>query len=223
MIRAVTYLKRRPGMPVVEFQTYWREQHPRVVRKLPGLRRYVQSHARRGGYEKREPAYDGVAEYWFDDANALRELRDTPEMAAVLVDETKFIDRITIGFMVTVDHVIVEGRTHPGMAKGIGFVKRKPGMPIDEFQQYWRENHAPLAAQFPGLRRYEQCHTRFSAYAQDREPRWDGISIIWFDDSKAMRAAQQSPEFERARADDPNFVLPEPIPFIITSEHVIIE
>ena len=35
MIRAVTYLKRRPGMPVAEFQTYWREQHPAVVKKLP--------------------------------------------------------------------------------------------------------------------------------------------------------------------------------------------
>jgi len=127
-----------------------------------------------------------------------------------------------MGLIITDDHVIVDGRTDAEMAKGIGFVKRKPGMPVEEFQQYWRERHAPLAAQFPGLRRYVQCHTRLSGYTQDREPKWDGISIIWFDDPKALRAAQQSPEFERARADDPNFVAPDPITFIITTEHVIV-
>jgi uncharacterized protein (TIGR02118 family) len=222
MIKAVTYLKRRPGMPVVEFQTYWREHHPQFVKKLPGLRRYVQSHTVRGGYEKREPAYDGIAECWFDDAEALRALRDSPEMAAVQVDETKFADRITMGQMITEDHLIVDGPTDPEMAKGIGFVKRKPGMHIEDFQQHWRETHAPLAAQFPGLRRYEQCHTRLGAYSQVREPRWDGISIIWFDDSKALRAAQKSKEFERAREDDANFVAPDPIPFIITNEYLIV-
>jgi len=222
MIKAVTYVKRRPGMPVIEFQTYWREHHPQLVRKLPGLRRYVQSHTVRGGYEKREPAYDGIAEHWFDDAEALRALRDTPEMATVQVDETRFIDRITMGLMITEDHVILDRPAHPEMAKGIGFVKRKPGMNIEDFQKHWLEKHAPLAARFPGLRRYEQCHTRLTSYSHVREPKWDGISIIWFDDSKALRAAQKSPEFERARADDANFVAPDSIPFIITTEHVIV-
>jgi uncharacterized protein (TIGR02118 family) len=221
MIKATTYLKRRPGMPVVEFQAYWREHHPQYVKKLPGLRRYVQSHTLRGGYEKREPAYDGIAEVWFDDTQALRALRDTPEMAAVQVDETRFIDRITMGLIITDDYVIMDGPKDPEMAKGVGFVKRKPGMPVEEFQQHWREKHAPLAAQFPNLRRYEQSHTRLAAYTPEREPRWDGISIIWFDDSKALRAAQQSAEFERARADDANFVAPGPIPFIITTEYLI--
>jgi uncharacterized protein (TIGR02118 family) len=222
MIKAITYLKRRPGMPVEEFQTYWRTRHPEVVKKLPGLRRYVQSHTLRGGYEKRQPAYDGIAEVWFDDTNALRALRETAEMAAVQADEVKFIDRITMGLIITDDHVIKDGEAKPEMAKGIGFVKRKPGMSVEDFQKHWRENHAPLAAQFPRLRRYEQCHTRLAAYADGREPKWDGISIIWFDDSKALRAAQQSAEFERARADDANFVAPDAIPFIITTEHLVV-
>lgn len=222
MIKAVTYLKRRPGMPVDEFQAYWRTRHPEVVRKLPGLRRYVQSHTLRAGYEKHQPVYDGIAEVWFDDTNSLRALRETAEMAAVQADEVKFIDRITMGLIISDDHVIMDGSTHPEMAKGVGFVKRKPGMSVEEFQQHWRETHAPLAARFPGLRRYEQCHTRLAAYASGREPKWDGISIIWFDDAKALRAAQQSAEFERARADDANFVAPDPIPFLITTEHLIV-
>jgi len=222
MIRAVTYLKRRPGMPVEEFQTYWRTKHPEVVKKLPGLRRYVQSHTRRGGYEKREPAYDGIAEVWFDDTKALRALRETTEMAAVQADEVRFIDRITMGLIITDDHVIKEGQISPGMAKGIGFVKRKPGMSIEDFQRHWREVHGPLGTTVPGIRRYEQCHTRLAAYGSGREPKWDGISIIWFDGSESLRAALQSPEFRSAQKDDPNFITPGPVPFIITTEHVVV-
>jgi len=223
MIKAVTYLKRRPGMPVDEFQAYWRTRHPEVVRKLPGLRRYVQSHTLRAGYEKHQPVYDGIAEVWFDDTNSLRALRETAEMAAVQADEVKFIDRITMGLIITNDHVIMDGATKPGMAKGIGFVKRKPGMSVEDFQRHWREIHGPLGLAVPGLRRYEQSHTRLAAYAQGREPKWDGISLIWFDDSKALRAGLTSREFKAAQTDDPNFITPGPVPFIITTEYVIVE
>ena len=222
MIKAVTYLKRRPGMPVDEFQTYWREQHPAVVKKLPGLRKYIQSHTRLGAYEKGEPAYDGIAEVWFDDTKALRAIQGTPEMAAVQADEVKFIDRATMGLIITDDYVIKDGPTKPGMAKGIGFVKRKPGMKVEDFQKHWREIHGPLGLTVPNLRRYAQSHTRLAAYKDGREPQWDGVSLIWFDDSNALRAAMKSPEFKRAQTDDPNFIAPGPVPFIITTEHLIV-
>jgi len=222
VIKAITYLKRRPGMAVDKFQTYWREQHPDVVKKLPGLRRYVQSHTRRGAYEKGEPVYDGIAEVWFDDMNALRAIQATPEMTAVQQDEVKFIDRATMGLIITDDYVIKDGPIKPGMAKGVGFVKRKPGMPVEDFQKYWRDVHGPMGHNVPHVRRYEQSHTRLSAYKAGREPKWDGISLIWCDDSKAMRAAMTSPEFRKVQTDDPNFIAPGPVPFIITTEYLIV-
>ncbi len=42
------------------------------------------------------------------------------------------------------------------------------------------------------------------------------------DDPATLRAATATPEYGRAKADDPNFVAPGPVPFIITTEHVII-
>ena len=222
MIKAVTYLKRRPGMAVDKFQTYWREQHPDVVKKLPGLRRYIQSHTRLGAYAKGEPVYDGIAEVWFDDSKALRAIQGTPEMKAVQDDEANFIDRATMGLIITDDYVIKDGPVKPGMAKGIGFVKRKPGMPVEAFQRHWREVHGPLGLTVPNLRRYEQSHTRLAAYKDGREPKWDGVSITWFDDSKALRAAMQSLEFRKVQTDDPNFITPGPVPFIITTEHLIV-
>ncbi len=222
MVKAVAFFKRRSGMAVEEFQAYWRSRHPQVVTKLPGVRRYVQSHTRPGVYRTREPVYDGIAEVWFDDTAAMHALRGSPEMAAVEADEAHFIDRSTMGLIVTEDHVVKDGPTRPGMAKGVGFVRRKPGMPLEAFQRHWRQMHGPLGAAVPALRRYVQSHTRRSAYTSGREPAWDGIAILWFDDPGALRAATTSPEWDRAKADDANFLAPGPVAFIVTTEHVIV-
>jgi len=223
MVKAVAFFKRRAGMAVEEFQDYWLSRHPEVIRKLDGVQRYVQSHTRRAAYGKGEPVYDGVAELWFEDIAAMHALRDTPEMAAVQADEACFIDRSTMGLIITDDHVIRDGTVSPGMAKGIGFVRRKTGMPVEVFQRHWREVHGPLGAAVPTLRRYVQSHTGLGAYKRGREPAWDGVAIIWFDDSAALRAATGTPEWERTKSDDANFLEPGPVSFIITTEHVIID
>jgi uncharacterized protein (TIGR02118 family) len=222
MVKAVAFFKRRAGMAVEEFQAYWRTRHPEVVTKLSGVHRYVQSHTRLAAYRNGEPVYDGIAELWFDDTAAIRALRDTPEMAAVQADEARFIDRSAMGMIITDEHVIKDGSAPPGAAKGIGFVRRKPGMPVETFQRHWREVHGPLGAAIPTVRRYVQSHTRLAAYDREREPAWEGIAVLWFDDPAALRAATATPEWDRAKADDANFLTPGPVSFIITTEHVIV-
>ena len=108
-----------------------------------------------------------------------------------------------------------------GGVKNVEFVTHKPGMSIEAFQQYWREVHGPLAAQIATVRRYVQSHTRLSAYEGGRSPIYDGAAVTWFDDTQAMRASAASSEYVRVRADESNFIAPDP-PFIITREHVII-
>lgn len=222
MVKAVAFFKRRSGMAVEEFQTYWRTRHPDVVTKLAGVLRYVQSHTRLGGYRHEEPVYDGIAELWFADTAAMHTLRDTPELAAVQADEARFIDRSTMGLIITEEHVIKDGATSPGMAKGIGFIRRQPGMTVDAFQRHWREVHGPLGAAIPTLQRYVQSHTRRAAYDRGREPAWDGIATMWFDDSAALRAATTTRAWDRVRADNANFIAPGAMPVIITTEHIIV-
>ena len=43
-------------------------------------------------------------------------------------DEARFIDRSTMGLIITDDHVIKDGPVPPGAAKGVGFARRKLGM-----------------------------------------------------------------------------------------------
>ncbi len=108
MIKSIVFFKRKAGMSVEEFRRYWREEHPKVVTKLPGVRRYVQSHPTESAYaNNREPVYDGVAEVWFDDWEALRASGRGPEWQAVAADEAHFIDPASRRLLVTEEHVIV--------------------------------------------------------------------------------------------------------------------
>jgi len=222
VVKAVTVLKRKSGMSVEEFQGYWRGRHPEVVVRLPGLRRYVQSHTRLAGYRKSEPIYDGIAEVWFDDGQAVHALRGTPEMAAVEADEARFIDRSTVRVILTDEHLVKDDPVPPGAAKNIEFVTRKPGLAVPDFQRYWREIHGPLGAKIPMIRRYVQSHTRASAYERGRTPAYDGVAITWFDDTQAMRASAATAQYAVVRADEPNFIAPGELPIIITTEHVIV-
>jgi uncharacterized protein (TIGR02118 family) len=222
VIKVVTCIKRKAAMPVEEFQAYWRARHPAVVVRLPGLRRYVQSHTRLAGYRRGEPVYDGIAEVWFEDGGAIHALRGSVEMAAVEADEGRFIDRTQTRVIATEEHLIKDGPVPAGAAKNVELVTRKPGMPVDEFQRYWRETHGPLAAKIPMIRRYVQSHTRASAYERGRTPAWDGVAITWFDDTDAMRASAATPQYALVRADEPHFIAPGALPILITTEHVIV-
>lgn len=109
------------------------------------------------------------------------------------------------------------------MIKLIYCITRKPDMPVEEFQRYWRETHGPIAGRIPGVRRYVQCHTLPELYAGDRAPAYDGAAELWFDDMEAMRAAMASPERDAAVEDERNFIDHSRVFAIITEEKPVVE
>ena len=71
-VKRIQLFRRRPKLSVDEFQNYWRDIYGLKFAQLPLLDRYVQYHARSGGYAKgRQPAYDGFDVSWFRSADAL--------------------------------------------------------------------------------------------------------------------------------------------------------
>lgn len=222
MVKVLTFLKRKPGMPVEEFQAYWRTRHPEAVLRLAGIRRYVQSHTLPSAYARGEPVWDGIAEVWADDTDALRVMTRGPEHAELVADEARFIDRSTMGVIVTDEHVLLDGAVSAEAVKAVEFLTRCPGTSVDAFQGHWRERHGPILTGIPGLRRCVLSATRRSAYTAGRAPAYDGATLMWFDSPDALRAAAGSPAYASAVADRAQFLAPGAPPFIVTRQHVIL-
>ena len=223
MVKTITFIKRKPGMNLDEFGQYWRTKHAPIVTKLPGLRRYIQCHTIPSGYRNGEPAFDGVAEVWFDSTGAMRETANTAEYRAVRADEPNFLDMSKMDFVITEERVQKDATADPSMVHLVEFVKRKPGMEVEAFQRHWREIHGPLGAKIPQVRRYVQCHVRPAAYRDGRQPPYDGVAEVWFDSTAAMRESATTPEYRAVRADEPNFIdTARPFPFIITRDFLVL-
>lgn len=88
---------------------------------------------------------------------------------------------------------------------------RKPGMSHEEFDHYWREEHAPLIRSVTEfnrhVRRYVQCHRISAGDAFGTSGGWDGIAELWFDDVADMQRAFSEPRYlELIRPDELKFV-----------------
>ena len=221
MIKQISFFKRKAGVSVDDFQLHWRTVHADLVRRLPGLRRYVQNHTLASGYARHEPDYDGVAEAWFDRTDDMRATVGTAELEAIRADEHNFIDRSSMGTILTTEVLIIDGPAPADAVKNIAFLNKRPDVTPDFFFEYWRSTHARIASTVPGQRRYVQCHCRPGIYTAQRQPVYDGIPMSWFDSMASLRDSGTSQAYRATRADEPNFMLSGRLPFIIATEHEI--
>jgi uncharacterized protein (TIGR02118 family) len=106
VIKLVYCISRKPGMGVEEFSRYWEEVHGPLGRRIPGLRRLVQSHTMPQVDELPPPDFDGMAELWFDDVESLRRARRSPEWSASTADEANFIDPARTALFLTEEREI---------------------------------------------------------------------------------------------------------------------
>ena len=98
MIKSLTLLTRKAGLTHEEFMRHWVEIHAPLARKVPGIRRYVQTHLLE---ERKRPdipssgvEIDGVAELWYDDQEAMRRAIASPEGRTLYADGALFIGRV---------------------------------------------------------------------------------------------------------------------------------
>jgi uncharacterized protein (TIGR02118 family) len=80
--------------------------------------------------------------------------------------------------------------------KAMILLTRRPDMTHEQFVQWWREEHAPLARQLPGVRAIT-----FNVVEQDGEPPCDGIAELWFDSKADFEAAYADPIGQQVAAD----------------------
>jgi uncharacterized protein (TIGR02118 family) len=95
------------------------------------------------------------------------------------------------------------------MIKLVFMIRRREGMTREEFQCYWREEHAQLVMRHAGVlrvRRYVQTHARDTdlddalAGSRGSEPRqYDGVAELWWDSIDDLAQAAGSEEGQTAQ------------------------
>jgi uncharacterized protein (TIGR02118 family) len=111
---------------------------------------------------------------------------------------------------------------------------RLPHLSRQEFQRYWREQHAPLVqrhAKVLGIKRYVQAHTidpeasRGLAEARHAPDPYDGVAEIWLE----LEAFNSSGAIEERMAagralleDEARFIDLPRSPIFLAEDHVII-
>jgi uncharacterized protein (TIGR02118 family) len=68
----------------------------------------VQSHRVTVPGDERQPDYDGIAELWFDNVEALLAARQSQEWKASTEDEKNFIDHNRVAYFVSEEHIIFD-------------------------------------------------------------------------------------------------------------------
>ena len=121
------------------------------------------------------------------------------------------------------------------MIKLVFNLRRREDMTREEFQRYWREQHAPLVkrhAEALHIRRYVQVHT-LATPVNDALRRgrggpeaYDGVAELWFDSLEAIAAAGATPEGKAAGRrlveDERTFIDLTRSPVMVAEEHPIV-
>ena len=97
VLKIVWFVKRAEHLSREEFERWWLETHVPVARAAPGLRRYVVNLAQPddlAGKPATEPDWDGVAEQWFDDEEALNAAYSRPVAGDIRADSLAHMSQL---------------------------------------------------------------------------------------------------------------------------------
>ncbi|MGO9882251.1 MAG: EthD domain-containing protein [Solirubrobacteraceae bacterium] len=123
------------------------------------------------------------------------------------------------------------------MIKLVFSIRRREGMTRDEFQRYWRNEHAQLVerhAEVLRIRRYVQTHARDTdadealAGVRGSEPRhYDGVAELWWDSVEDLLEASGSEEGQIAAnallEDERRFIDLPSSPIWLGEENLVID
>lgn len=106
------------------------------------------------------------------------------------------------------------------MIKSVLTFRRKAGMPVDEFQDYWLNEHPKAVLKLEGLQRYVQDHPLPAGYNK-RDLPTDGVAETWWPDTETMKSNTRSPVWQDLVADEERFIDRSSMNLLLVEEHVM--
>jgi len=199
MIQFHIISRRQPGQSLERCYYEWAVIHVALMITTPSVmrtfRKYIQHFAiqdiagDRLLFPPSSMGWETFASHWIDSFEDLLvpfKSGDYP----LRMQPHKFTDSAFQLALATEDVIHeTEGFT-PGGIKLVHFLRKKPGLSLDEFNQYWRERHAPavVAAFGKGLRKYKQNRQlslpasafKGTLFEMGEVDRYAGIEEFWF-------------------------------------------
>jgi uncharacterized protein (TIGR02118 family) len=100
--------------------------------------------------------------------------------------------------------------------------RKRAGISDEHFDRYWRDVHGQIGARIPGLRRLVQSRAvRLPVDA--RQPDFDGVAELWFEDEAALVRARASEEWKQSTQDEANFLDPSSTRYAVTEERTLFQ
>ena len=97
--------------------------------------------------------------------------------------------------------------------KAVILLRRRDDMTAEDFRHWWLDEHAPLTAQLPGVR-------RITFNVVDDATQVDGVSELWFDSRDDFDAAYETDHGKAVAADSMAHVRSRTRLFV--SEHAVV-
>src|SRR4051812_7911188 len=199
MVRLQALLVPHDGMALSGFHAHWRYVHGPLASRIRRALAYVQCH-RLPWQPDDLPVLPngGSAEVWFEDLASADALMDDPDYldnAAKDEDNFHHMDRMTV-LRSSAPVVLLDGppvRQDSTGVKLMQFVRRAPGLSPEDFAGQWTAPAAGDAAA-PELRveRHQRAVAIAEHYADDPDPRFDGVRELWWPDTWSFIAARAS-------------------------------
>lgn len=104
MIKLVALVRRKASLSQQAFADYWVQVHAPLAAAIPGMRGYRINIAGDTG-DLPAAGYDGSAEIWFENRQAMEAGLASPENDIAAKDTENFLDHLE--FLVTDEHVIL--------------------------------------------------------------------------------------------------------------------
>lgn len=104
------------------------------------------------------------------------------------------------------------------MYKAVFGLNRKEGTSIEEFERHWREDHAPIGADIPDLKKYT-----ISIALDPDESRYDGTAQLYFEDRETLEKGLDSEAAHDAIEDLANFADTDDILQVVVEEGVHVD
>lgn len=101
------------------------------------------------------------------------------------------------------------------MRKLVNLLVRQDELSHDEFVDYWLTEHAPMAEELPGVRKYTT-----SVPGDPEKAAYDGIAELYLEDGTSVSDVFASEAGQRIQADTENFLNDEAGEILVVEESV---